>query len=105
MTQDLTSDEQYMNTLLQKQRELSATGSDSGTNVSIASPSRLPREPVGPQRLRSIIIAFLLLLMAGGRRSVLLYLFLSIPQCAHPIPPHIYLYGFCTDVSTAPRDA
>ena len=65
MTQDLTTDEQYLNTLLQKQRELSATGSDSGTNVSIAAPSRLPHEPVGPQRLRSIIIAFLLSLMAG----------------------------------------
>src|SRR5207245_10448386 len=73
MSQDLTTDEQYLNTLLQKQRELSATGSDSGTNVSIASPSRLPREPVGPQRLRSIIIAFLLSLMAGCGLSFLLH--------------------------------
>src|SRR5437588_4887950 len=72
MTQDLTTDEQYMNTLLQKQRELSATGSDSGTNVSIATPSRLPHEPVGPQRLRSIIIAFLLSLMAGVGLAFLL---------------------------------
>src|SRR5205807_7150129 len=36
MTQDLTSDEQYLNTLLQKQRELTATAGDGGTNVSIA---------------------------------------------------------------------
>ena len=72
MTQDLTTDEQYMNTLLQKQRELSATGSDSGTNVSIATPSRLPHEPVGPQRVRSIIIAFLLSLMAGVGLAFLL---------------------------------
>ena len=36
MTQQLTTDEQYLNTLLQKQRELSATSGDGGTNVSIA---------------------------------------------------------------------
>ena len=65
MTQQLTTDEQYLNTLEQKQRELNATSSDGGTNVSIATPSRLPREPVGPARLRSIIVAFLLSLMAG----------------------------------------
>src|SRR6185436_10051104 len=65
MTQSLTTDEQYLNTLLQKQRELSATSGDSGTNVSIATFSRLPHEPVGPARLRSIIVAFLLSLMAG----------------------------------------
>jgi succinoglycan biosynthesis transport protein ExoP len=65
MTQDLTTDEQYLNTLFQKQRELTATAGDGGTNVSIATPSRVPHEPVGPQRLRSIIIAFLLSLMAG----------------------------------------
>jgi len=65
MTQGLTTDEQYLNTLLQKQRELSATSGDSGTNVSIATFSRLPHEPVGPARLRSIIVAFLLSLMAG----------------------------------------
>jgi capsular exopolysaccharide synthesis family protein len=65
MTQALTTDEQYLNTLLQKQRELSATSGDSGTNVSVATYSRLPHEPVGPARLRSIIVAFLLSLMAG----------------------------------------
>lgn len=66
MTQELTTDEQYYNTLLQKQRELNATsGEGTGTNVFIATPSRFPRAPVGPARLRSIVIAFLLALMAG----------------------------------------
>lgn len=72
MSQQLTTDEQYLNTLLQKQRELSATSGDSGTNVSIATRSRLPREPVGPARLRSIIVAFLLSLMAGVGLAFLL---------------------------------
>lgn len=65
MSQALATDEQYLNTLLQKQRELSATSGDAGTNVSIASHSRLPHEPVGPARLRSIVVAFLLSIMAG----------------------------------------
>jgi polysaccharide biosynthesis transport protein len=65
MTQQLTTDEQYLNTLLQKQRELNAVSGDAGTNVSIANYSRLPHEPIGPARLRTIVVAFLLSLMAG----------------------------------------
>jgi polysaccharide biosynthesis transport protein len=65
MSQALATDEQYLNTLLQKQRELSATSGESGTNVSIASHSRLPSVPIGPARLRSIVVAFLLSIMAG----------------------------------------
>ena len=65
MTQELATDQQYLNTLLQKHRELTASGSDRGTDVSIANSSRLPRAPVGPQRLRNITIAFALALIAG----------------------------------------
>jgi polysaccharide biosynthesis transport protein len=72
MTQQLTTDEQYLNTLLQKQRELNALSGDSGTNVSIASYSRLPHEPIGPARLRTIVVAFLLSLMAGMGLAFLL---------------------------------
>lgn len=72
MTQKLTTDEQYLNTLLQKQRELNATSGDGGTNVSIATYSRLPHEPVGPARLRSILVGFLLSLMAGVGLAFLL---------------------------------
>jgi len=72
MTQQLTTDEQYLNTLLQKQRELNAISGDAGTNVAIANYSRLPREPVGPARLRTILVAFLLSLMAGVGLAFLL---------------------------------
>ena len=72
MTQQLTTDEQYLNTLLQKQRELNATSGDGGTNVSIAQKSRLPTAPVGPARLRTIVVAFLLSLMAGVGLAFLL---------------------------------
>jgi capsular exopolysaccharide synthesis family protein len=65
MTQNLTSDEQYLNTLNQKQRELRATGADKGTNVSVASYSRLPHTPVSPNRPRNILIALVLAFLAG----------------------------------------
>lgn len=103
MTQDLTTDEQYLNTLLQKQRELSATGSDSGTNVSIAAPSRLPHEPVGPQRLRSIIIAFLLSLMAGVGLAFLLDFLDDSVKTLDDIDRYIHLPALAL-IPAAPSD-
>lgn len=65
MTQELTTDQQYLNTLMQKRRELSATSGESGTNVTVSNYGRLPNAPVGPARLRNIVIAFVLSLIAG----------------------------------------
>jgi polysaccharide biosynthesis transport protein len=65
MTQDLTTDQQYLNTLMQKRRELSATSGTGGTNVSVSNYGRLPHEPVGPARMRNIVIAFFLALISG----------------------------------------
>ena len=65
MTQKLETNKQYLNTLEQRMRELNISNGNGGNEVSIATPSRLPKEPVGPPRLRNIIIAFLLSL-AGG---------------------------------------
>jgi succinoglycan biosynthesis transport protein ExoP len=72
MTQELTTDQQYMNTLLQKRRELTATGTDKGTDVSVSTYSRLPHSPVGPPRMRNILIAFVLALIAGVGLAFLL---------------------------------
>ncbi|HJY29490.1 MAG TPA: polysaccharide biosynthesis tyrosine autokinase [Pyrinomonadaceae bacterium] len=65
MTQKLETNKQYLNTLEQRMRELNISNGNGANEVSIATPSRLPKEPVGPPRLRNIIIAFLLSL-AGG---------------------------------------
>src|SRR5215510_2788561 len=65
MRADLASDQQYLNTLYQKRRELTAVSGTSGTNVSISNYSRLPHLPVGPYRLRTILIALVLSLIAG----------------------------------------
>jgi len=54
-----------LNTLLQRQRELQVTSNDRPNEVVIETYSRLPKTPIGPPRLRNILIAFLLSLMAG----------------------------------------
>jgi capsular exopolysaccharide synthesis family protein len=65
LTRGLETDQQYLNTLLQRQRELQVTSGDRSNDVNIATYSRLPKTPIGPQRLRNIMIAFLLALGAG----------------------------------------
>jgi len=65
ISQDLETNKQYLNTLLQRQRELSVGQGAPPNDVSIATPSRLPKTPIGPARLRNIIIAALLSLAAG----------------------------------------
>ena len=65
ITQQLETDKQYLNTLLQRQRELQVTSNDRPNEVSVATYSRLPKTPIGPQRMRNIFIAFLLSLGAG----------------------------------------
>ena len=65
MKQELETNKQYLATLTQRQRELDISNGNGANEVSIATYSRLPKTPVGPPRLRNIIIAFLLSL-AGG---------------------------------------
>lgn len=66
ITQELEANKQLLNTLTQRLRELSlASGGNTGSEVSISTPSRLPHSPVGPARLRTIILAFILSLVAG----------------------------------------
>ena len=65
MTQELETNKQILNTLLQRQREFQVTNGDRSNEVSIANYSRLPKVPIGPQRFRNIFVAFLLSLVAG----------------------------------------
>lgn len=69
---DLASDQQYLNTLYQKRRELNAVSGDSGTKVSVENYSRLPHSPVGPARMKTIVVAFVLSLLAGVGLAFLL---------------------------------
>ena len=71
-TQRLETNKQYLNTLLQRQREIQIAQGDKGNEVSIENPSRVPRSPVGPPRVRNVMIAFLLSLVAGVGLAFLL---------------------------------
>src|SRR5690349_11146189 len=64
-TQRLETNKQYLNTLLQKQREVQIAQGDRGNEVSVENYSRVPRAPVGPPRFRNVAIALLLSLVAG----------------------------------------
>lgn len=65
LKQDLETNKQYYNTLLQRYRELQVTSNDHPNNVSVATYGRVPTVPVGPQRTRNIVVAFLLSLATG----------------------------------------
>ena len=64
-TQRLETNKQYLNTLLQKQREVQIAQGDKGSEVRIENYSRVPRAPVGPARLRNVLVALALSLVAG----------------------------------------
>src|SRR6185312_5297296 len=64
-SQRLEANKQYLNTLLQKQREVQIAQGDKGSEVRIENYSRLPGSPVGPARLRNVMIALALSLVAG----------------------------------------
>lgn len=71
-TQRLETNKQYLNTLLQKQREVQIAQGDKGSEVRIENTSRVPRSPVGPARLRNVMVAFFLSLVAGVGLAFLL---------------------------------
>ena len=64
-TQTLETNKQYLNTLLQRQREIQVTSGEKGNEVSVENYSRIPKAPIGPARFRNIMIAFMLSLVAG----------------------------------------
>jgi len=65
ISQEIETNKQYLNTLLARQRELEVGGVDRPNEVSIENPSRYPHAPIGPARLRNIILAFILSFAAG----------------------------------------
>ena len=66
LDQQIETDRQNLNLYMQRANELKITAYDrvSG-NVSVVEEARVPREPIGPPRMRNIIVAFLLSLAIG----------------------------------------
>ncbi|MDT5062842.1 MAG: polysaccharide biosynthesis transport protein [Acidobacteriota bacterium] len=71
----LETDKQLYSTLFQRQEELQINSSGMSDNVRIENPSELPVTPVGPARVKNIILSFLLSLGAGIGLAILLYKF------------------------------
>jgi len=63
--QKLEAAKQNLTILQQKYREVQIAQGDKGSEVNIESYSRVPRGAVGPPRLRNVMIAFILSLVAG----------------------------------------
>ncbi len=63
--QRLEAAKQNLTILQQKYREIQIAQGDKGSEVNIESYSRVPRGAVGPPRLRNVMIAFILSLVAG----------------------------------------
>jgi capsular exopolysaccharide synthesis family protein len=76
---------------MQKRREMSATGSQGGSNVSVSNYGRMPHEPVGPARLRNVMIAFVLSLVAGIGLAFLLDLLDDTLKSVDDIDRYIHL--------------
>jgi succinoglycan biosynthesis transport protein ExoP len=74
MTQELETNKQEYETLRQRQRDLEnvSNGGDRQNNVTVTNYARLPHEPVGPARGRTIVLAFLLSLGVGVGLAFLL---------------------------------
>lgn len=70
--QELETNKQILNTLLQRQRELQITSNDKPNNVSVATQARVPGSPIGPMRTRNIFLALMLSLAAGVGLAFLL---------------------------------
>jgi capsular exopolysaccharide synthesis family protein len=63
--QRLETNKQNLNTLRQKEREVQIAQGERGSEVSIENLSRVPRAPVGPARMRNVMLALVLSLCAG----------------------------------------
>jgi polysaccharide biosynthesis transport protein len=71
MANELETNRQYLNTLTQRQKEIQVASGDRGNEVTVENYSRLGKV-VGPPRVRNVIIAFLLSLVAGVGLAFLL---------------------------------
>jgi len=91
MTQELETNKQYLNTLMQRYREVLATSGDRGNEVSVENYSRVPRSPVGPARIRNIMIAFILSLVAGIGLAFLLHFLDDTVKSVDDIDRYIHL--------------
>ncbi|HEX8355670.1 MAG TPA: polysaccharide biosynthesis tyrosine autokinase [Pyrinomonadaceae bacterium] len=103
LNQRIETNKQLYQTYLQRQRELQVTSSDRTNNVSTVEEARTPREPIGPPRMRNIIIAFLLSLVVGIGLAFLLDYLDDTLKSVEDVDRHLHLPTLA--LIPAPREA
>src|SRR2546423_287355 len=103
LDQAIESDRQNLNLYMQRLNEFKVTNPDrlSG-NVSTVEEARTPREPIGPPRVRNIIIALLLSLGVGVGLAFLLDYLDDTLKSVEDVDRHIHLPTLA--LIPAPRD-
>ncbi|MFN2599068.1 MAG: polysaccharide biosynthesis tyrosine autokinase, partial [Pyrinomonadaceae bacterium] len=90
MMAELETTKQMYNTYLTRLKDLTLTGGDTSSNITIATPARQPRL-VGPPRVRNILIALLLSLGAGVGLAFLLDYLDDTLKTIEDVDRHIHL--------------
>jgi capsular exopolysaccharide synthesis family protein len=103
LSQRLETNKQLYQTYLQRQKELQVTSSDRTNNVTQVEEARLPREPIGPPRVRNIIIALLLAFAVGIGLAFLLDYLDDTLKSVEDVDRHLHLPTLA--LIPAPREA
>jgi capsular exopolysaccharide synthesis family protein len=102
--QRIETNKQLYQTYLQRKKELEVTeGERAAGNVTTVEEARTPREPIGPPRLRNIIIALMLSLAVGIGLAFLLDYLDDTLKSAEDVDRHLHLPTLA--LIPAPRDA
>jgi capsular exopolysaccharide synthesis family protein len=104
LDQSIETDRQNLNLYMQRANELKITNPDrlSG-NVSTVEEARVPREPIGPPRVRNIIVALMLALGVGVGLAFLLDYLDDTLKSVEDVDRHLHLPTLA--IIPAPREA
>ncbi|MGH9943278.1 MAG: GumC family protein [Pyrinomonadaceae bacterium] len=91
INQQLETSKQLYNTLYQRGMETEVASNDRTDNITVQTPARLPRAPIGPPRVRNIFIAFLLALGAGVGLAFLLDYLDDTLKSIEDVDRHVHL--------------
>jgi capsular exopolysaccharide synthesis family protein len=104
LDQAIETDRQNLNLYMQRANELKITNPDRLTgNVSTVEEARTPRAPIGPPRMRNIIIAFMLSLGVGIGLAFLLDYLDDTLKSVEDVDRHLHLPTLA--LIPAPREA
>ena len=103
LDQAITTDRQNLNLYQQRLNEIRVTKGDSSTgNVSMVEEARVPGEPIGPPRMRNILVALMLSLGVGIGLAFLLDYLDDTLKSVEDVDRHIHLPTLA--IIPAPRE-